>query len=82
MVDDLGQLLSLGFAGFVDSGFVWSELTPVDPSDLKTAVGISVLLGSTRLSRRPGIRIDIGYGLNAVEGASRLVFAAGSDLQF
>ncbi len=82
VVDDLGQLLSLGFAGFVDSGFVWSELTPVDPADLKTAVGVSVLLGSTRLSRRPGIRIDIGYGLNAVEGASRLVFAAGSDLQF
>jgi len=82
VTDDLGQLLSLGLAGFIDSGFVWPESEVVDLSDLKTAVGLSVLLGSNRLSSRPGVRIDVGYGLNPVEGAPQWVFAAGSDLSF
>lgn len=82
VADDLGQLLSLGLAGFIDSGFVWPESEGVDLSDLKTAVGLSVLLGSNRLSSRPGVRIDVGYGLNPVEGAPQWVFAAGSDLTF
>ena len=82
VADDLGQLLSLGVAGFIDSGFVWTEFQPVDLTDLKTAVGLSLLLGSNRLSSRSGVRIDVGYGLNSVEGAPRWVFAAGSDLTF
>jgi hemolysin activation/secretion protein len=82
VTDDLGQLLSLGVAGFVDSGFVWTEFQPVNLTDLKTGVGLSLLLGSNRLSSRSGVRIDVGYGLNSIAGAPRWVFAAGSDLTF
>ena len=80
--DDVGQLFSLGVAVFVDSGFVWSEQQTVDLSDLKSAVGLSLLLGSNRLSTRGGIRIDVGYGLNNVNRVGRWVFSAGSDIAF
>ncbi len=82
MADDVGQLFSLGIAGFIDSGFVWSEEQSFDLDDLKTAVGVSLLLGSNRLSSRGGIRVDVGYGLNRLEGVGRWVFAAGSDIGF
>lgn len=80
--DDVGQLFSLGLAGFVDSGFVWPEEQRFDLSELKTAVGVSLLLGSNRLSTRGGIRLDVGYGLNRITGVGRWVFAAGSDIVF
>jgi len=80
--DDVGQLFSLGFAGFIDSGFVWPEEQRFDLSDLKTAVGVSLLLGSNRLSTRGGIRLDVGYGLNRITEVGRWVFAAGSDIVF
>lgn len=82
MADDVGQLFSLGVAGFIDSGFVWSEEQSFDLGDLKSAVGVSLLLGSNRLSSRGGIRVDVGYGLNRLEGVGRWVFAAGSDIGF
>lgn len=64
LVDDVGQLLSLGVAAFIDSGFVWPDAVAVDLRDLKTGVGGSLLLGSSRLSSVPGIRVDLGYGLD------------------
>jgi len=80
--DDVGQLLSLGAAAFIDSGFVWSESEEVDLADLKTGVGVSLLIGSNRLSSRGGVRLDLGYGLSPISGSARWVFAAGSDLKF
>ena len=80
--DDVGQLVSLGAAAFVDSGFVWPEAEAVDLADLKTGVGVSLLVGSNRLSSRGGVRFDVGYGLNPVAGSARWVFAAGTDIEF
>ena len=80
--DDVGQLVSLGAAAFVDSGFVWPEAEAVDLTDLKTGVGVSLLIGSNRLSSRGGVRLDVGYGLNPIAGAARWVFAAGTDIVF
>ena len=80
--DDVGQLFSFGLAGFVDSGFVWADEREFDLSDLKTAVGVSLLLGSNRLSTRGGVRLDVGYGLNRITEAGRWVFAVGSDIGF
>lgn len=80
--DDVGQLVSLGAAAFVDSGFVWPEAEAVDLADLKTGVGVSLLIGSNRLSSRGGVRLDVGYGLNPVAGSARWVFAAGTDIEF
>ena len=82
MADDVGQLVSLGLAAFLDSGYVWPETETVDLADLKTGIGVSLLLGSNRLSSRGGVRFDLGYGLSRIPGADRWVFAAGSDLRF
>ena len=80
--DDVGQLLSLGAAAFIDSGFVWPEPEQVDLADLKTGVGVSLLIGSNRLSSRGGVRLDLGYGLSPIVGSSRWIFAAGSEIIF
>ena len=80
--DDVAQLGSLGLAGFVDTGFVWPEQQRFTLRDLKTSVGISLLLGSNRLSSRGGISLDFGYGLNEITNVGRWVFAAGSDIAF
>ena len=80
--DDVGQLVSLGAAAFVDSGFVWPEAAAVNLGDLKTGVGVSLLIGANRLSSRGGVRLDVGYGLNPVAGSARWVIAAGTDIEF
>ena len=82
LADEIAQLLSLGVAGFIDSGFAWTEDEAVDLSDLKTAIGASLLVGSNRLTTRGGVRFDIGYGLNPVVGADRWVLSAGSTIDF
>ena len=82
LADDVGQLLSIGVAAFVDSGYVWPADRPVDLSDLKTSVGVSLLLGSHRLASRGGVRFDLGYGLDAVAGAKRWIGRAFSNIAF
>ena len=83
--DDVWQLFSVGVAGFVDSGFVWPEGAAVDLADLRTGVGVSLLVGSHRLATR-AVRFDLGYALNPVTGADgrpkRWVGAAFSDIVF
>ena len=78
---DVGQLLSVGVAAFVDSGFVWPEEESIDLADLKTAVGVSLLLGSNRLSAGPGIRFDVAYALDPVTNTGRWVFNSLSTIE-
>lgn len=84
--DDVWQLFSFGVAGFVDSGYVWPEGRAVDLADLRTGVGVSLLVGSHRLASRGGVRFDLGYALDPVAGADgrpkRWVGAAFSDIVF
>ena len=84
--DDVWQLFSFGVAGFVDSGFVWPAGRPVYLGDLRTGVGISLLVGSHRLASRGGVRFDLGYALDPVAGPDgkqkRWVGAAFSDIVF
>ena len=82
LADDVGQLLSIGVAAFVDSGYVWPADRPVDLSDLKTSVGVSLLLGSHRLASRGGVRFDLAYGLDPVAGAKRWIGRAFSGISF
>ena len=82
VADDVGQLVSFGLAAFVDSGFAWPEGRGVHLRDLRTAVGVSVLVGANRLSSRPGIRFDLGYALDPVSDTGRWVFVSGSDIRF
>ena len=83
VADDVGQVFSLGVAAFVDSGFVWPEGESLSLSDLKTAVGIGLLVGSNRLSLvGDGVRLDVGYAVTSVSDVSRWVFNFGSDIEF
>lgn len=84
--DDVWQLFSFGVAGFVDSGFVWPAGSAVDLRDLRTGVGVSLLVGSHRLASRGGVRFDLGYALQPVDGPDgapkHWVGAAFSDIVF
>ena len=80
--DDVGQLASFGAAGFVDSGFAWAEGQSLALGDLRTSVGVSLLVGANRLSARPGIRFDLAYALDPADHVGRWVFSSGSDLTF
>jgi len=82
IADDLAQLLSVGVAGFVDSGFAWPDGEPMRLADLKTDIGGSLLLGSPRLSSGPGVRLNLAYALDPLPFAGRWVFSAISRIDF
>lgn len=81
--DDVLKVLSLGVAGFFDSGYVWPEGISMKLRDLHSDVGMSILLGATRASiTHPGVRIDFAYALNPLAGESRWVVSGGSRIGF
>ena len=82
VVDDLLQLVSLGVAAFVDTGFAWHADEALDLGDLHTAVGAGLLVGSSRLSSSGSARFDVGYAVNRVTDVGRWLFFAGSDIEF
>jgi hemolysin activation/secretion protein len=83
LADDVLRLMSLGVAGFVDSGFAWPEGTKIALHDLRSDVGVSLLLGANRVSSsRPGVRVDLAYALRPVEGRSPWLLSAGSRVGF
>jgi hypothetical protein len=83
LADDVLRLVSLGVAGFVDSGFAWPEGAKVALHDLRSDVGLSLLLGANRVSAsRPGVRLDLAYALNPIAGRSPWLFSAGSQVGF
>jgi len=83
VADDVLRLVSVGIAGFVDSGFAWPEGTKVALDDLRSDVGVSLLLGANRVSvSRPGVRFDLAYALHPVAGRSPWLFSAGSQVGF
>ena len=83
VADDIGQVVSLGVATFVDSGFAWPEGERLSLSKLKTAIGVSLLVGSNRLFLvGGGVRLDIGYAVVSVPDVRRWTFSFGSDIEF
>ena len=82
VVDDVLQLVSLGVAAFVDTGFAWHADEAIDIGDLHTAVGAGLLVGSSRLSSSGSARFDVGYAVNSVTDVGRWLFFAGSDIEF
>ena len=89
----VGMLLAkrMGYR-FLDTGAMYRAVTlaavdrAVDLGDLRTGVGVSLLVGSHRLASRGGVRFDLGYALDPVEGRDgrpkRWVGAAFSDIDF
>ena len=83
VADDIGQLVSLGVAAFVDAGFAWPEGQGVDLSDLRTSLGIGLLVGRNRLSTSAsGLRFDLAYALDPIPDRGRWVFTSGSAIRF
>lgn len=83
LADEIGRLVSVGVAAFADSGFAWPEGQPMALRDLRSNVGVSLLLGSNRISAsRPGVRFDFAYALQPVEGRSPWLISAGSQIGF
>lgn len=81
--DEVASLVSIGVAAFFDSGFAWPEGDPLALSDLRSDVGMSLLLGANRVSAsRPGVRFDVAYALDPVEGRGRWLFSLGSQVGF
>jgi hypothetical protein len=81
--DDVWQLASLGLSAFADSGFVWPRGERISLSDLKTSVGIGLLVGRNRLSNtQPTLRLDLAYALDPSAGTARWVFTSGSAVKF
>lgn len=81
--DDVWQLASLGLSAFADSGFVWHRRERISLSDLKTSVGIGLLVGRNRLSNtQPTLRLDLAYALDPSAGTARWVFTSGSAVKF
>ncbi|TDI47099.1 MAG: hypothetical protein E2P02_03695 [Acidobacteria bacterium] len=83
LTDNIGQLVSVGIAGFFDSGFAWPRGQPMRLSDMHSDIGLSLLLGANRVSAStPGIRIDFAYALDPIDGRSRWLLSAGSRIGF
>jgi hemolysin activation/secretion protein len=83
LADDVLRLVSLGVAGFADSGYAWPEGEKVALDDLRSDVGVSLLLGANRVSAsRGGVRLDLAYALHPVAGRSPWLFSAGSQIGF
>lgn len=83
VADDIASLVSVGVAAFVDSGFAWPKGQPMAWRDLRSNVGVSLLLGSSRVSAsRPGVRFDLAYALQPLEGHSLWLVSAGTSIGF
>ncbi|MFW6198497.1 MAG: hypothetical protein ACOC5E_01605 [Acidobacteriota bacterium] len=76
--DDVLNVASLGLAAFVDSGYAWPRGPAMELGDLRTDVGVSLLIGRTRLSTADaGMRIDVAYALDPVDGHGRWLLSFG-----
>lgn len=76
IADDVAQLVSFALAAFVDSGFAWPEGQKMMARDLKTNIGVSLLLGRNRLAAStPGVRFDVAYALDPIVGVNRWQFS-------
>jgi hypothetical protein len=83
IADEVGRLVSLAAAVFFDTGFAWPEGQSIDLGDLKSDVGVSLLLGRNRIATtRPGVRFDAAYSLHPIAGRGRWLFSASSQVGF
>ena len=83
LFDDVANLASIGVATFVDTGYAWPKGQPMVLSDMQSDVGMSLLIGGSRVSAsRPGVRIDLAYAFSPIEGHRRWLFSLGSQMGF
>ncbi len=81
IADEVARLVSFATAVFFDTGFAWPEGHSINLGDLKSDVGVSLLLGRNKLAAT-GVRLDLAYALHPIEGRSRWLFSANSQVGF
>ncbi|HEU4401394.1 MAG TPA: BamA/TamA family outer membrane protein, partial [Candidatus Polarisedimenticolia bacterium] len=83
-VNDWLHLVSIGFAGFADAGYVWRAGRSVDLGDLAADIGLGLRFDVTRGSSGTIFRIDYAYPLNQVgqEENSRGILSFATGLAF
>jgi hypothetical protein len=80
LIDDVLRFASVGVAAFVDSGYAWAPDDPVRLADLRTDVGIGLLLGRRSVSTgRAGLRFDLAYAFDPLPGRSQWVLSFGTE---
>ena len=81
VADDVAQLLSFALAAFGEMGYAWSRGTDVNLRDLRSDIGLGVMVGRNRLTSRP-LRMDVAYAFNPPPGRSRWQVSMGVQLSF
>jgi hypothetical protein len=75
VADDVAQLLSFALAAFGETGYAWPRGAAVNLRELRSDVGLGVMIGRNRLTSRP-LRMDVAY---AVQPPARPQPVAGLD---
>lgn len=81
VADDVGQLLSFALAAFAETGYAWPDGRRVVLRDLRSDVGLGLMIGRNRLTSRP-LRMDVAYAFNPPPGRSRWQVSMGLQLSF
>jgi hypothetical protein len=81
VADDVARLLSFAVAGFGEMGYAWQRGAAVDLRDLRSDVGLGVMIGRNRLTSRP-LRLDVAYAFNPPPGRSRWQVSMGVQVSF
>lgn len=81
VADDVAQLLSFAVAAFGEAGYAWNRATAVALRDLRSDVGLGLMIGRNRLASRP-LRVDVAYAFNPPPGRGRWQVSAGVSVGF
>jgi hypothetical protein len=81
VANDIAQLLSFALAGFAETGYAWRDGTAVVLRDLRSDVGLGLMIGRNRLTTRP-LRVDLAYAFNPPPGRSRWQVSMGVQFSF
>jgi len=81
VADEVMRLLSFALAVFGEAGYAWPEGRPVVLRELRSDVGLGLMVGRNRLSGRP-LRVDLAYAFNPPPGRPRWQVSAGIQFSF
>ena len=81
VADEVMRVFSFALAVFGEAGYAWPERRPVALRELRTDVGLGLMVGRNRLSGRP-LRVDLAYAFNPPPGRPRWQVSAGVQFSF
>jgi len=81
VADEVMRLLSFALAVFGEAGYAWPERRPVALRELRSDLGLGLMVGRNRLSGRP-LRVDLAYAFNPPPGRPRWQVSAGVQFSF